>query len=636
MDRASAPAYISPQIEQITGFAADDLMTDRDFLLPLVHPDDRAGFIEENARSDATLEPFHVEVRIRHRDGHWVWISNHATITRGPEGNPTGWQGVIVDITATRSAQERLRTSQRMYGALVSTIPAITYRCPPDALGTSRFDYLSPQASLLLGYDLDTLLAPGTLRSLIHPDDLQAHRENAAAGADAGQSISLYRIRSADGRWHWLRDEAVLIRNEFGAPVSWHGVAFDITAEKEAAVRVGEAEARYHAIVDHIPAFTYIMHPGAIRSWRFSYLSPKLESLLGYPAGAFPTEGARMDDFFNALIHPDDLGVMDESIDDNLAAGSDRIIDFYRLRAFDGTWRWIRDEAALIRDDAGHPLYWHAAGLDVTAEREAERRVTQAENRYRGLIDNLPAGVLLSSAPDRDDIVYASPGAAALFGRSTEEITADPFFLTHQTHPEDQQRFSDAITTAFSTSTPWTGETRVRGAGDRWIWVRTDIRLVHDPAGKPLHWQGLVFDITAQKEAQLALIEQESLFRAAFLRGGVGMNVTDPDENFVDANPAMCAFLGYTHEELLTMNFRQIAHPDDLAEDVARHRQLLAGEIDDYQIEMRYLRKDGSIVWGLAEIALVRDADGAVRLTLGQVQGITDRRLDEAALKLRG
>lgn len=635
MDKSLSPAYISPQVERITGYTPDDLMTDRDFLLPLVHPDDRAAFLAENERSDTTLEPFEAEVRVRHRDGHWVWISSHSTVTRSPAGVPTGWQGVIVDITATRSAQDRLRAAQRMYGALVSTIPAIAYRCAPDALGQSRYEYLSPQASLMLGYDLDTLLEPGTFQSLIHPDDQPGITIDTNEALQNGQVTSLYRIRSADGRWLWLRDETVLIRDEFGTPLSWHGVAFDITAEKQAANRIAEAEARYHAIVDNIPAFTYVMHPGAIRTWRFSYLSPKLEAILGYPSGSFPREGASQDAFFDRLIHPDDLAVMNAAIDHQLEGGSDRIVDFYRLRAADGSWRWIRDEAVLIRDDAGKPLYWHAAGMDVTTEREAERRVAEAVTRYRRLVENLQAAVLISDSVDSDRIRYASPGAERLFGTDARTITADPDFLARRIHPEDWSDADAATTKAFAAGSPWTGEVRIRGENDHWIWVRADVRLVQDDTGRPIHWQALLLDLTELKSAAAALAERESIFRAVFERGGVAINLTDPDENIIAANPAFCDFLGYTREELLTMNFRGIAHPEDLPADAALHKRLLAAEIDGYRIEMRYRRKDGSWTWGLAAVTLVRDADGAFVCTLGQVQDISGRRRAEAALAER-
>ncbi|MFM9107690.1 MAG: PAS domain S-box protein [Chloroflexota bacterium] len=623
MDKAGAPAYISPQIERITGYTPDDLMTDRDFLLPLVHADDRAAFVAENERSDATLEPFAGEFRLRHREGGWVWVSLHATVTRSPGGVPTGWQGVIVDITSARSAQDRLRAAQRMYGALVSTIPAITYRCAPDALGTSRFEYLSPQAALLLGFDLDTLLAPGTMHGLMHPDDLPSVLADAAGAMTTGQAVSLYRIRSADGRWHWLRDETVLIRDEFGAPLSWHGVAFDITAEKEAAARVSAAEARYHAIVDHIPAFTYVMHPGAIRSWRFAYLSPKLEAILGYPPSSFPRAGDRQDEFFDRLIHPDDLSVMNSAIEEQVAKGRDRIVDFYRLRAADGGWRWIRDEAVLIRDDAGEPLYWHAAGLDVTAEREAERRVAEAVTRYRGLVDNLPAAVLLTRSADDDRIAYASPGAEDLFGCEAGAITSDPGFITRNTHPEDRERVAAALAAAFASRGPWTGELRVRGAGDGWIWVRAELRLVLDDEGRPLHWQALLLDITSQKAAEAALAERERLFASAFEAGPVGVAVVGPDARIIDANPVLCAMLGMTREDLAGRTYEHITEEGGIAANAEAFARLREGLDDRFTLIKHYRRADGSVFAGRLNVAAVRDETGRLVRAISQIEDIS-------------
>ena len=103
----------------------------------------------------------------------------------------------------------------------------------------------------------------------------------------------------------------------------------------------------------------------------------------------------------------------------------------------------------------------------------------------------------------------------------------------------------------------------------------------------------------------------------------LGMSVISPDRHMLQVNPALCRLLGRSAEDLVGMQADQFTHPDDLGVHVDAHARLLAGEIDDYQVEKRYLRPDGAIVWAALHVAAVRDEQGqAVRL-VSQVHDIT-------------
>ncbi|MGN6608466.1 MAG: sensor histidine kinase [Jatrophihabitans sp.] len=102
----------------------------------------------------------------------------------------------------------------------------------------------------------------------------------------------------------------------------------------------------------------------------------------------------------------------------------------------------------------------------------------------------------------------------------------------------------------------------------------------------------------------------------------IGMGLVRPDGRFLRANAALCAFTGYSEPELLTRTFQDITHPDDLALDLRHVRRALAGEIDGYSIEKRYLRADGRAVWAVLSASAVRDDAGQVQCFIKQVQDI--------------
>jgi PAS domain S-box-containing protein len=142
----------------------------------------------------------------------------------------------------------------------------------------------------------------------------------------------------------------------------------------------------------------------------------------------------------------------------------------------------------------------------------------------------------------------------------------------------------------------------------------------------------MALDITARTDAEEALAASEALFRAAFENAPIGMALISPDWRLLAVNRADCELLGYTEDELLATTFLGATHPDDVAITRAVVARALAGEGDQYQLEKRYLRKDGQIIWVHLSVSLIRDEDGAPRYFISQAQDITTRKEAEADL----
>lgn len=108
------------------------------------------------------------------------------------------------------------------------------------------------------------------------------------------------------------------------------------------------------------------------------------------------------------------------------------------------------------------------------------------------------------------------------------------------------------------------------------------------------------------------------------------MALVAPDGRWLRVNRSLCQLVGYSEEELLKRSFQDITHPDDLDADLSSVGQVLRGEIESYQMEKRYFRKDGCIVWVLLSVSLALDDDGRPRCFISQVQDITPRKEAEA------
>jgi PAS domain S-box-containing protein len=127
----------------------------------------------------------------------------------------------------------------------------------------------------------------------------------------------------------------------------------------------------------------------------------------------------------------------------------------------------------------------------------------------------------------------------------------------------------------------------------------------------------------ATDEEQLRLREANDEFESAFRYAAIGMSIVALDGRWLKVNKSLCDLVGFSEDELLGLSFQEITHPEDLEEDLGHIEQLIAGEIDAYQMEKRYIRKDGSVVPVLLSVSLVRDRDGAPARFVSQIQDRT-------------
>src|SRR5262245_9387584 len=123
-----------------------------------------------------------------------------------------------------------------------------------------------------------------------------------------------------------------------------------------------------------------------------------------------------------------------------------------------------------------------------------------------------------------------------------------------------------------------------------------------------------------RKRAEQALSESEERFRSAFDHATIGMALVAPDGRFLQVNRSVCELLGYSEQELLATDFQSLTHPGDLDANVTHTRQTLAGEIQAFQMDKRYIHKQGHTVWASLGVSLLRDADGQPLYFISQIQ----------------
>ncbi|HEX5856300.1 MAG TPA: PAS domain S-box protein, partial [Thermoanaerobaculia bacterium] len=173
-------------------------------------------------------------------------------------------------------------------------------------------------------------------------------------------------------------------------------------------------------------------------------------------------------------------------------------------------------------------------------------------------------------------------------------------------------------------------------ADGRTIWLRTSKVPLRDAGGTVFGVLGTYEDITEQRQAELDLHESEERFRATFEQAAVGISHVGTDGCFLRVNQKLCEMVGYTREELLARTFQEITDPADLEADLENVRRMLSGEIREYSMEKRYVRKDGATAWIALTVSLARDAEGRPKYFISVIEDVEPRRrAEEQETRLR-
>ncbi len=320
-----------------------------------------------------------------------------------------------VDGRATAGSRyHEMREAEIRYRALVENIPAITYTQAEDPSSPTGFRdvYISPQTTRILGYTPEDWHADPTLWvTATHPDDrARVMEEDRRAAARASRFQSEYRMIARDGRTVWFRDEAAVVEDPLSGLSFWQGVMLDITEEKRLAEAGSTSEAKYRTLVETLPAIVYLGEYGDQGDWL--YISPQLEHVLGYT----PQEWLAHPGPMNTFTHPDDLPAAREAEERSLATGEPYRAE-YRMQTKDGRWVWILDEASVVRDELGRPLFMQGIMYDITDRKRAEERLLA--------LDRLKNTLLHTLSHDLKEPLTAILGAASTLERLDGELTAE-------------------------------------------------------------------------------------------------------------------------------------------------------------------------------------------------------------------
>ena len=586
--------------------------------LDRIHADDRDGIraaLDDAAERGGSYEQ---ECRVVHAGGAVRWIRSRGTVTAGADGRPERMVGAVADVTQQRrEAEAAARTAAELQVALdaadMGRWEVGLERGPTVQDARARAVHGLPPGDGPIAFE-DAIGA-------VHPDDRDRVVANYAAVAEGETGIRFedeYRVVRPGGGVRWVRASGQ-VRDD-GAGRRLVGVSRDATAEREAGAALRESEERLGFALDvaGLGQWDLDLETGA------AFRSSRHDEIFGYPA---PLASWTYDEFLEHVV-PDDRDRVDRAFQEARAGGGTWEFEC-EIRRADGSQGWIAVRGHVWLTDGGEPRRMVGTVADVTPQRRAEAALRESEERYRTLFESVTVGFAVidlarDGAGQTVDYRYVEVNPTFSDQTGLEGVEGR---LVSEFIPDLEPHWLEMFGRVAATGEPARRLDHVVGLG-RWF----DVYAAR-VGGAGSDRVGLLFtDVTEQKEGERTVRESEARFRGTFENAAVGIAHVGLDGQWLRVNDRLSEIVGYTRDELLERTFQDITHADDLGLDLEQFERLLAGEIDHYQMEKRYLHRDGHTVWINLTVAPNWGDGDEIDYVISVVEDVSARKAAEAAL----
>ena len=293
-----------------------------------------------------------------------------------------------------------------------------------------------------------------------------------------------------------------------------------------------------------------------------------------------------------------------------------------------GTVKNFRIDAIPLKDNYGKITAVIELVEDVTELKRAEEELRHSNEMFRALIQASSLAIILLD--ENGKVKLWNLAAERIFGWSEQEVLGQrPPFV-----PDDKlSEFTSLCSQIFQGQTLTRKELQRQRKDGVVIDISLNATPVFDAKGNATSILAMVADITKSKTLDRELLQSEQKFRTAFKDAAVGMCLTGIDHRFLVVNRSLCEMLGYTEEELLSMDWLETTHPDDREKCRTWSERIYSGKDHGSSMEKRYLDRNGEIVWAMVSKVLFRDENGVPLYFINQVQDISNLKSLENQLR---
>lgn len=260
----------------------------------------------------------------------------------------------------------------------------------------------------------------------------------------------------------------------------------------------------------------------------------------------------------------------------------------------------------------------------------AEKAARESEEKYRSIFNATNEAIFIHDVAT-GRILDVNHGMLKMFGYSYEEaIKCDIGILSENIPPYTQREAVNNLKTALSQGPQIFYWNSRRKNGDLFF---SEVSLRKARIGSSEKIIAVVRDISDRKKTESALKKSEQLFRGYFELGLIGMSTTTPERKWIHFNDQLCKMLGYPRDELAKLTWDDVTHPGSMEAENENYRLMMAGETNGYNMDKRYIRKDGSTLYVNISVNCHRNEKKEIEYIIAMVQDISERKKAEKALR---
>jgi diguanylate cyclase (GGDEF)-like protein/PAS domain S-box-containing protein len=527
-------------------------------------------------------------------------------------------QGIFHDISEQKLIEKSLRESEDKFRTLVEQSLQGIIIGQGSPITTV---FVNTAIADILGYTVDELmnLSTAETQALIHPDDRKLFFDRYTEKLEGKPSPSHYELRALrkDGSICWV--EIFSTRIVYSGEPAVQAAFIDITERRKAEDALLSSEEQYRTLQSNIPVGIFRITGGA--DGRIVSSNPALVKMLGYKIQEEMAE-IRVTDLY---MNQEDRRKFVE-----LLSTIGEISNYeVQLKRKDSSVFWGSLSVKAIIDKTGNVAYMDGILEDITERKEAERALQRSEVQYRTLQANIPVGLFRTTADTSGHIVSTNPALAEMFGyKDPEEMTtirvADLYL-----NQDDRNTFIEILKSKGEVSNY---EVQFKRKDNSVFWGSLSARAIRDASGKIVYLDGILENISARKQAQVALEESEEKYRGVVDNSLVGFYITQ-QHIMKFCNQKFVEMFGYdSSEQLIGKHVKNLIAPEswELVNKMVMLRE--SGEEETLQYVFKGRKKDGTII-DIETSGSQIFYEGKLAIQ-GNMLDITERKRVESKLKI--